>query len=292
VIIDSHLHVWDRSRAQYSWIGPDLREIDRSIALEEVKPSLKRAGVTGVVLVQSADEPGDTDYMLEVATDPLVLGVVGWVPLEDPLEAERRLSVLRQSPVIVGIRNLVHDRPDPDWALRPEFDSGLGLLEDAGLPFDFVTSGPDAMSRLVQIADRHPRLRVVLDHLGKPPIGGGRADVLRWTALMREAAARPNVFAKVSGLYAVAGHADGRMGSAVGEAVDVAFETFGADRLMYGGDWPMSLLAGGYDRVFGTIVDAVAGLGVEERECLLWRNATAVYQLPTCADTTRTRRAP
>jgi L-fuconolactonase len=82
------------------------------------------------------------------------------------------------------------------------------------------------------------------------------------------------------------------MGSSVGEAVDVAFETFGADRLMYGGDWPMSLLAGGYDRVFGTVVDAVAGLGVEERECLFWRNATAVYQLPTRDDTTRTRRAP
>lgn len=279
LIIDSHLHVWDRSGAEYSWLGPDLPEVNRNIFLDEVKPSLERAGVTGVILVQSADEQGDTDNMLEVASDPLVLGIVGWVPLERPREAEHRLSALRENPAIVGIRNLIHDRSDPDWVLRPEFDVGLGLLEDSGLPFDFVTGGPDAIGRLLRIADRHPRLKIVLDHLGKPPISGGAGDIEQWAGLMRQAAERPNIFAKVSGLYASHGPADRWTHQQVAVAVAVAFQTFGADRVMYGGDWPMAIMAGGYDRVFDALKDAVAQLAPESKDRFFWRNASAFYQL-------------
>lgn len=279
MIIDSHLHVWDRSRAEYAWLGPDLPEVDRDIFLEEVKPSLERAGVTGVVLVQSADESGDTDNMLEVAADPIVLGVVGWVPLENPHEVEQRLPVLMQNPTIVGVRNLIHDRSDPNWVLRPDFDAGLGLLEDSGLPFDFVTSSPDAVSRLLHIADRHPQLKIVLDHLGKPPLSGTSTGLAAWAALMREAAARPNIYAKASGLYASEGPAGGWTVQCVSEATAVALQTFGPRRVMYGGDWPMSTMAGGYDRVFDALKHSVGALREEDQERFFWRNAAEFYGL-------------
>ena len=281
MIIDSHLHVWDRSRAEYAWLGPEIPEVNRDVFIDEVKPSLERAGVTGVVLVQSADESSDTEYMLEVAADPVVLGVVGWVPLEDPREAEHALAALRANPAIVGIRNLIHDRPDPDWVLRSNFDAGVGLLEDSGLPFDFVTSTPDAITRLLYVADRHPRLRLVLDHLGKPPLTGTAAEMERWAQLMHEAASRPNVYAKVSGLYGSAGSEAEWTTQQLADASAVAFETFGAGRVMYGGDWPMSTMAGGYDRVFDALKAHANGLAPEDQERFFWKNASQFYGLDT-----------
>lgn len=280
MIIDSHLHVWDRRRAAYAWLGPDVAAVDRDIELDEVVPQLEESGVTGVVLVQSADEPGDTDNMLEVAeANHLVLGVVGWVPLEHPREAERRLDLLRENPRIVGIRNLIHDRSDPDWALRPDFGAGLALLEDVGLPFDFVTGGPDALARLLVVADRHPRLRIVLDHLGKPPLSGSSEALAGWEARIRELATRPNVVAKVSGLYASSDPAEGWTVPRVAEAAGVAFDAFGPERVMYGGDWPMSTMAGGYRRVFEAISSVAAHLSESDRGRFFSGNAARFYGL-------------
>lgn len=280
MIIDSHLHVWDRSRAEYSWLGPHVPEVDRDIHFDEVKPALQRAGVTGVVLVQSADEAGDTANMLDVAgSEPLVLGVVGWAPLENPRAAERTLTQFAANPAIVGIRNLIHDRTDPDWVLRPDFDAGLTLLEDAGLPFDYVTSSPDALSRLVQVADRHPGLRIVLDHLGKPPLSGPSEALDSWAGLLSEVASRTNVYAKVSGLYASEGTADAWTSQRVADATALAIHAFGAGRVMYGGDWPMSTMAGGYDRVFEALRDSVASLSERDRDRFFWATAAEFYGL-------------
>lgn len=276
-IIDSHLHVWDRARAEYAWLGPHLEVIDRSIHFEEIEPTLDGEGVDGVVLVQSADQQGDTDNLLELAArEPRVLGVVAWVPLEDPAEAERRLPALQANPRVVGIRNLVHDRPDPDWVLRPDFDAGLGLLEDAGLTFDFVTADPAALPRLVTVAERHPRLRIVLDHLGKPPLGGAAAELGAWETSLGDVAALPNVFAKVSGLYPTEGTLDQ---SQLEHVIGAARDAFGTDRLMYGGDWPMSLLQGGYGNVLAGIRNAVADWDTPDQAALWAGTAERFYRL-------------
>ncbi|MEO7018090.1 MAG: amidohydrolase family protein [Leifsonia sp.] len=281
MIIDSHLHVWDRTRAEYAWLGPDLPEIDRDISLEEVLPQLDSADIAGVVLVQSADEPGDTDNMLAVAaSNQRVLGVVGWAPLENPREAEARLKSLRENPSIVGIRNLIHDRPDEDWTLRPDFDAGLSILADVGLPFDFVTSGPDALSRLAIIAPRHPDLHIVLDHLGKPPIAGTGEELSEWTRLIEEVAQFPNVYAKVSGLYASTGTPQSWTKDQVSTAIAIAHDAFGASRLMYGGDWPVSTMAGGYKRVFDAITAAVSDWPATDKEAVFGRTAAGFYGLP------------
>lgn len=279
-IIDSHLHVWDRSRARYDWLGPHVADVDRDIEFDEVVPALERAGVDGVILVQSADERGDTENLLDVATrETRIRGVVGWVPLDDARRAMKLLAGYG-SEKIVGVRNLIHDRSDPDWILSPSVNEGLTVLEREELPFDFVTNDPAALTRLMVVADRHPDLTIVLDHLGKPAIDGADVDHAEWRRLLALVAERPNVVAKVSGLYATSGVAASWTIPQVTRAARVACDVFGAERLMYGGDWPMSTMAGGYDRVFAALRAATSDWSEFERECYFARTAQVVYRLP------------
>ncbi len=280
MIIDAHLHVWDRARARYDWLGPHLPEVNRDIDFAEIRSTLEALGVGAVVLVQSADNAADTSNMLRVAAEePLVRGIVGWVAVEDPTVAARQLDAVIGDSRIVGIRNLIHDRPDPDWALRPEFGEGLALLEAHDLPFDFVTADPMALSRLERVAAERPLGRFVLDHLGKPPINGSAADHASWVRKLRAVASRPNVVAKVSGLYSAAGPESSWTQEGIERVVDVAVDVFGPDRLMYGGDWPMSLRAGGYERVFRGLQQAVSDWPVEAAQDFWWRTASRTYGL-------------
>ncbi|TFV98218.1 amidohydrolase family protein [Leifsonia flava] len=278
VIIDSHQHVWDLNRAEYAWLGPDAGILHRSIPMEEVLPSFAAAGITGSVLVQSADNDEDTEYMLEVARrSPQVLGVVGYVPLHEPDRAAQRLAELQREPLFCGVRNLIHDRSDPNWLLRDDVDATLGLLEEAGVPFDVVGVLPEHLQAVVAISERHPRLRIVLDHLNKPPIGA--ADDEPWRSLLARAAENPLVFGKVSGLYSAVGDPADWTVDGIRPVFDHALEVFGPDRLLYGGDWPVSLIAGGYARVFAGIAGLLADLDESERARILAGSAVDFYSL-------------
>lgn len=277
LVIDAHQHVWDPARVRYDWL---VREptLNRAVRYGELRPALRRAGVGATVLVQAADDDGDTDAMLDVASEnPEVVAIVAYVPLDRPAEAERRLHSLRQSPFVVGVRNLIHDIPDPDWLLRPEVDAGLGVLEDAGATFDLVAVLPRHLEHAATIAQRHPRLRIVIDHLAKPPIG--LTDAEPWWTLIAQAAASPQVYAKISGLYAASGDPATWTVDAVRPFVRRALDVFGADRLMYGGDWPMSLNAGGYDRVWQGLSTLFADLDDASRAAVLGGTAQAFYRI-------------
>jgi L-fuconolactonase len=174
MIIDAHQHVWDLSRGCYDWIGPELGAINRTFTQEQALPLMRRAGVSGVVLVQAADHRTDTDDMLRTAArHPEVVGVVAFVPLDDPAEVSRELARLTEDPVVVGVRQLIHDLPDPDYLLRDDVNESLQLVSDAGLAFDVVSALPRHLEHVPVLAERHPGLRIVIDHLSRPPIGGG-----------------------------------------------------------------------------------------------------------------------
>ncbi|MRX44739.1 amidohydrolase family protein [Agromyces kandeliae] len=284
-IIDTHQHVWDLDRARYSWLTPEAGVLYRSIGMDEVLPSIAATGVTGTVLVQSADNDEDTDLMFEVAAgEPLVVGVVGYVPLHEPERAAERLEELRSRPLFRGIRNLIHDRPDPRWLLRDDVDAGLGVLEAAGVPFDVVGVLPEHLEAVLEVSRRHPELDLVLDHLNKPPIGAG--DLEPWASLIARVAENPRVHAKVSGLYSAVGDPADWTVETVRPAFEHALDVFGPERLMYGGDWPVSLIAGGYERVFAGIEALLADLDPRERDLILAGTARRFYSLP---DTEGTR---
>lgn len=279
MIVDAHQHFWNLDRAEYPWLGPDLAEINRTIEFGELVPILHRTGIDRTVLVQSADNDDDTAYMLDVAAHhPEVAGVVVYVPLDRPAEAARRLDELWPDPVVVGVRNLIHDQPDPDWLLRADVDEGLAILADRGVPFDVVSVLPRHLEHVVTLSHRHPRLRIVIDHLSKPPIKAGSDQP--WRTLITEAARNPNVFAKVSGLYPAAGPIDVWDLRDLRPWFEFAYELFGADRLMYGGDWPICLTAGGYDRVWAALSTLVGELDPSDREAVLANTARSYYGLP------------
>lgn len=276
MIIDAHQHVWDPASARYDWLD-GVDPIDRHMALAEALPHMRAAGVDATVLVQSADNVEDTENMLrEAAAHPEVVGIVAWVPLDQPDTADRMLAELRRDARVVGVRTLLHANPDPDWVLRPEVDAGLAVLAAAGMTFDYVTGGPAALAHLPGISERHPDLRIVIDHLGKPPVG---ADTAEWRALLRAAAENPRVSAKVSGLYSAVGSLDSWTLDQVRPVFDDAVAIFGADRLMAGVDWPIAELAGGYDRTIAALLDLASSLSIEDRDLLLGGTAASFYNL-------------
>ena len=275
MIIDAHQHVWDLSRAPYPWLGPHVPHWNRNFEFEELLPHLARNGVDATVMVQSDDHDGDTDLMFEVAdAHPTVVAIVAYLPLDRPEHAAARLADLRRDDRVVGIRNLVHHKVDPDWIVSADVDEGLAILEEGDVAFDLVSSLPRHLAHVPTLSERHPGLRIVIDHLAKPPIG--ERDVEPWWSLIAAAAQNPLVTAKISGLYPESGNwtVDG-----IRPYIDRALEVFGPERLMFGGDWPISVASGGYDRVFAGLKSALSGLDAAEATHIWSGTARRTYRI-------------
>ena len=177
---------------------------------------------------------------------------------------------------LVGVRHLINVEPDPDWIMRPDVLRGLQILASRGLTFDYVGILPRHLEHVPLVAQRVPNLRMVIDHLGKPPIAAGEFEP--WRTLLARAARMPNVFAKLSGLDA--GGADDWTAATIAPYVDCALELFGPERLMFGSDWPVANLRGGYGKVWRETNRALAGLSSNERDRILGGTAIAFYRLP------------
>ena len=277
-VIDAHQHVWDPAIAEYDWLVHEPPAINRAIGFDELEPELVGAGVDFTVLVESADNAEDTQLMVDTAAQHLrVAAIVGWVPLENPQRARATIERYAADPLMVGVRTLIHNQADPNWLLRDGVDESLGLLESAGLAFDVVAVLPRHLELVPIIAERHPDLRIVIDHLSKPPIG--LSDREPWWSLIAAAAEYPLVHAKVSGLYSATDDPSRWTTEQIRPFLDRALETFGADRLMYGGDWPVSMIAGGYARVWAGLSSLFEGLSAVDREQVLGRTAADFYRI-------------
>lgn len=278
-VIDAHQHLWDPATGWYGWLSREPEILQRAFVFDEARAAMDTLGVVGTVLVQASDCAEDTDAMLaEAAANPLVLGVVGYAPLERPDDVAARLDVVRGDAAFVGVRNLIHDQPDPDWLLRDDVAEGLRQLEAAGLPFDLVAVLPRHLEHVGYLSERFPSLTIVIDHLAKPPVGTDRRQP--WHELMSRAAANPRVHAKISGLYR---HGGGDPASAADLRpwVSDVLELFGPDRLLVGSDWPVAEIEGGYEPVLGTVIQTVRSLLDDTDAARVLRGtASRVYGLP------------
>ncbi|GAA2207875.1 amidohydrolase family protein [Nonomuraea monospora] len=276
-VIDAHQHFWNLETGSYPWLTPDSGPIFRTFEPAELVPQLAAAGVDRTVLVQSMDSYADTDAMLAQADAYDVIGaVVGWVPLLRPEEAAQALERYRRHPRFAGIRHLIHDEPDPDWVLQEPVIEGLKLLADAGVPFDVVAVLPRHLEHVPVLAERVPGLRMVIDHLAKPPIRDKGWEP--WASLLARAAECPGVYAKVSGLNTAADAATWT-GEDLRPYVEHALELFGPGRLMFGSDWPVATLAGDYAKVWRETQVALSGLGDAERAMVLGGTAAHFYRM-------------
>ena len=280
-MIDTHVHVWDLEVARYAWLEGSTSILNRTYRLEEIQSDRVSAGVTGGVLVQAENHLEDTEHMLRVArASGWISGVVGWLPLTDPVETARLLTgVYLHEPLFKGVRHLIHGERDPGWLLQPEVLESLSILAAHDIPYDLVGVLPEHIETALVVAGRVPALRMVFDHLNQPPIASGERYG-RWGELMSVAAQYPAFHVKISGLGIAGGDFAGRKPEDILPYVSFTVEHFGAARCFCGGDWPVSLLAMGYADTWALnrrLVEEV--VGSEEVQAVLATNAIDFYKL-------------
>ena len=286
-VVDAHQHFWTYGTYQTSWMDvppyagdPAFQTLRRSFQPDDLMPELKAAGVHCTVTIEAADNLAENEALLaNTRTYDWIAGVVGWAPLAHPSDVERTLDVRAGEPALVGIRHLINVEPDPDWITRPDVLKGLRVLAARGLAFDYVGILPRHLEHVPLVAQCVPDLRIVIDHLGKPPIA--RKEFEPWSSLLARAAQMPNVFAKISGLDV--GGADDWTAVDIAPYIDRALELFGPERLMFGSDWPVANLRGGYSKVWRETNLALACLSRYERDRILGGTAVTFYNLSVTA---------
>lgn len=275
MIVDAHVHLWDAQHTPQPWMRPEHATIARPFGPDDLGPLLEHNGIDGVVLVQGACLDSDTDYLLgEAARHDWIVAVTAWLPLDDPARARTRLDELGTYGVFRAVRHLIHEEDDPHWITQPSVLGTLSLLEEQDLILELPVVFPRHFGDVLVLAERFPRLRIVIDHLGKPPLG--RDGMPAWERDLRAAAAHPNVLAKVSGLNTAAERRDWSVDDLL-PACSVALDAFGPERLMCGSDWPVALLNGDYDRVWEATTRLAGELAPGEEARLLGNNAARVY---------------
>ena len=277
MIIDAHQHFWHLERAGYSWLDPAFGSICRSIEADELEPLLHAAGVHKTVLIQAANSYEDTAYMLRTADQREWVGaVVGWVPLNIPDIADKKLREYAQNPYFKGVRHLIHEEKDPDWVIRDNVIEGLKALAAYGMTFDIVAEFPNHLKHVPLIAEKIPNLRMVIDHLAKPPIRDKQMG--EWAKQLAEAACYPNVYAKISGLNTAANWSSWSAED-LKPYIEYAIKQFGAERLMFGSDWPVANMAGDYAKVWEETNKAIAEYGSGEIAAILGETAAKFYRI-------------
>jgi len=277
MIIDTHQHFWNLDLLEYWWLNESFGPLYRTYSPQELEPQLKAAGVTKTVLVQSANSYDDTRYMLQKADEfDWIAGVVGWVPLWNPREAEIMLNKFMQHPKFCGVRHLIHEEQNPMWLQEPHVIEGLKLLAQRNLTFDAVPVLTEQLANLPVVAEQVPDLKIVIDHLAKPPIK--EKGWQPWADTLERCAAHPNIYAKLSGLNTAA---DWETWSAADlqPYVDFAIEQFGAKRLMFGSDWPVAILAGDYQKVKAETEKTLTKLSEKDKQSIWSETAKEFYGL-------------
>jgi len=309
--IDAHQHFWRYDAEAYPWIGAGMDVLRRDWLPQDLRPLLDAQGIDACIAVQARADEAETDFLLDLAREHLwIAGVIGWVDLRaDDLDArlarwrnahldERRPGQARdlqeiafvgaglarhwpwsgRSSALAGFRNLLQDDPDVAATLAdPRFNRGVQQLQDHALVYEVLVRGATQLEQTPDFCERHDRHWLVLDHLGKPTIGGDQDQ--RWHDALRELAAMPHVMCKLSGLVteAVEPNIDANV---LRRYLDTALELFGPQRLLFGSDWPVCLLRAPYAEVVQLIADWSHELSADERASLWGGNAVRCYGLP------------
>jgi L-fuconolactonase len=277
MIIDAHQHFWQHSQPfDYSWQdAPELAAIRRDYLPQDLRPLLRQTGVDYSIFVQTQHNLAENHWALQLAEQhDFLIGVVGWVDLASE-KCEQQLLEFTQHPQFVGIRHVTQDEPDDDFIVRPEILRGLKVLERHEVPFDLLFYVKH-LRHAATVARHAPQLPLVIDHLAKPRIKDQAAD--DWLDDFRAASRFPNVYCKLSGMITEANWARWRPAD-LRPYVQTALELFGAERCMFGSDWPVCELAGSYQQVYAALVEALGPISESERAAIFGETARRFYKL-------------
>jgi len=254
-----------------------MEVLRRDFLIDDLRTVTAEAGVTGTIVVETERTTEETEWLSKVAaSDDLICGVVGWVPLTIP-DAASELERIASLPKMKAVRHPIHDEPDEQFILREDFNRGIAELKQFDLGYDILIFEKH-LPQTIRFVDQHPNQKFILDHVAKPRI---RDRVLTpWRDNIQELALRPNVYCKISGMVT---EADWLTWSdeELSPYIETVLEAFTPKRLMFGSDWPLVTLASSYRRWVGTVQIAIAQLSPDERDWILAKTAMEAYKLAT-----------
>ena len=280
-IIDTHVHIWDLIKVHYSWLQGDDSILARNYLPAELYPQLSKVHVTSAVLVQAANNLEDTELMLSAASqNDWIKGVVGWVPLQDPSKTQALIENWKATNTYLkGIRHLIHIEANENWLLQDSVIESLKILAHHHITYDIVGVKEAHLKAAITIAEKIPNLNLVLDHLNNPPMTN-QSEMDRWRTNIKVAAQLKNIHAKISGLAMATGQFETWTSADIHASIEYALEQFGTDRCFCGGDWPVSLLAGGYLKTFNAYRAVIENcLPGTDQEKVFNKNAALFYKL-------------
>ena len=273
--IDAHQHFWHFDPVRDAWITPDMAAIRRDFLPKDLQPLLQQHDLAGCVAVQASQTEAETDWLLELATaHDFIKGVVGWVDFQAADVAER-LGHYQQAAKLKGFRHVLQGEADRALMLQPAFRRGIGALAAFGFTYDLLIL-PDQLGYSAELAGAFPNQPFVVDHIAKPPIKAQEID--GWRRDIQRLAAHDNVCCKVSGMVTEADWQHWRPQD-FHPYLDVVFTAFGPQRVLYGSDWPVCNVAGGYSRALGLLADYMAPFSATEQAQFWGDNATRFYHL-------------
>jgi L-fuconolactonase len=285
-IVDAHVHLWDQERFRMPWLDA-LPAIDRPFGPADFREHTRGLNVAGMVYVEVATAPAygllEAQWALAQADqEPRLQGIVAFAPIEFGDRTRVYLEALAAlGPRVKGVRRLIQGETDPGFCLEPAFVRGVSLLPEFGFSFDLCITHPQ-LPAAIELVRRCPDVSFVLDHIAKPDIAAGAGSSDPWRRQLRTLAEAPNIVCKISGLVTEANHASWKpddLAPYVAHVLDV----FGEDRVLFGGDWPVMLLASSYPRWVDTLDTLTASLSAEAKRKLWCENAARTYRLDRLA---------
>ncbi len=275
MIIDTHHHYWNYNPVEFDWIDDEMARIRKSFLPANLKETLQNTGVEGVVTVQARQCLVDTDWLLQLAAEnDFMRGVVGWLPLA----AENITDLLdqySQNNKLKAVRHVVQGEPDPEFILGKDFNRGISQLKKYGLVYDILIFERQ-LTNTIRFVDQHPDQQFVLDHIAKPRIKANELEP--WAKNIRELAKRENVSCKISGMVTEADF-NNWTEEQLKPYFEVVIEAFGPDRLLFGSDWPVCLVATEYTNWLNLVKKQLVQLSKDEQNMIFYKNAVEVYKL-------------
>ena len=275
MIIDSHHHFWKYNPVEYDWIDDSMKNIRTDFLPEKLERTIREAGVDGVISVQARQSVEEANWLLEMARqNKFMKGVVGWLPLMND-DIDVYLEKYSAEALLKGLRHVIQGEPDPDFILRSDFNRGISLLKKYSLAYDILVV-EHQLSNTIKFVNQHPDQVFVLDHIAKPLIG--KNELSPWRANIQELAKRGNVNCKISGMVTEAGF-DSWTPQQLQPYFEVILEAFGPDRLLFGSDWPVCLVATTYKDWVDLVRKNIASYSETEQAKIMGGNAVRIYAL-------------
>ncbi len=272
--IDSHQHFWEYNPVVHQWINDDMRVIRKDFLPQDLLPILQQNNISGCIAVQADQSEKETDFLIGLANqNSFIKAVVGWVDLRAK-NIRERLAYYLEYTVVKGFRHILQGE-DPAFMLQPEFLKGIAALKEFGFTYDILIY-PKHLPSAIQLVKQFPEQAFVIDHIAKPFIKDGLID--DWKKGIQAIAQFPNVHCKVSGMVTEADWKNWKQED-ITPYLNTVVESFGPNRLMYGSDWPVCLVAASYEKMIGVVRDYFSSFSASEQEHIFSRNAYRFYHL-------------